>query len=169
MSLSSCYRDIGIPINFKKSQAASPFEGFNSPGLSSCQSDVRPPVEMRWRLWAFSSICKGYSGIPKSCNMKDKPAFKPLQGNTSFFLFRASWCPFHLRQQIQGPSHIPIAEGSFLLRCLWKVVIPFKSKPENQLSTRDNLGYTDISSRFSAELGVPLDLVRGSRGISGVA
>ena len=39
-------------------------------------------------------------------------------------LNRAFRGPFHLEQKTQGPSHIPIAEGRLLLRCLWKVGLP---------------------------------------------
>ena len=42
-------------------------------------------------------------------------------------------------------------------------------KPGNQLSSRHDLGYTELSSSCCAELGVPLDLGQCSRGISGVA
>ena len=77
---------------------------------------------------AFSRVSTGNSDIPSSWEMKDKPAFKSLQGNLASFRVRASRCPFHLRQQTQGPSHIPIAERSLLLRCEWKVGIPLKVK-----------------------------------------
>ena len=147
----------------------SPFEALNSACLSRCQTDVRPPVEMRRGHRAFSRVSTRDSDIPSSCEMKDEPAFKPLQGNPAFFRVRASWCPFHLRQQTQGLSHIPIAERSLLLRCLWKVGLPLESKAGNQLSSRDDLGYMELSLSCCAELGVPLDLERCSRGISGVA
>ena len=48
--------------------------------------------------------------------------------------------PINLRQKTQGPSEVPIAEGSLLLRCLGKVGITLESKPGNQLSFRDDLG-----------------------------
>ena len=70
---------------------------------------------------AFSRVSTGDSEKPSSCEMKDEPAFKPLQGNPTLFLVRASRYPLHLRQQIQGPSHLTIAEERLLLRCLWKV------------------------------------------------
>ena len=70
---------------FKKSQASSPFEALNSVCLSSCQGDMIPPVQMRRRPTAFSSLSTGDSDIPSSCEMKDEPAFKPLQGNPAFF------------------------------------------------------------------------------------
>ena len=123
---------------------------------------------MRQGTPAFSRISTGDSDIPSSCEMKDEPAFKPLQGNPAFILVRASRWPFHLKQQTQGPSHIPIAEGSLLLRCLWKVGLRLQSKPGNQLSSRDHMGCTELSSTCCAELGVPLDLGRHSQGISGV-
>ena len=68
-----------------------------------------------------SRISTPDSDIPTSCQMKDDPAFKPIQGNPTLFLVRESRFPFHLRQKTQGPSHIPIAEGRLLLRCLFKV------------------------------------------------
>ena len=124
---------------------------------------------MRWGPQIYSRVSTGTSDIPSSFEMKDEPAFKPLQGNPAFFRVRASWCPFHLRQQTQGPSPIPIAEERLLLRCLWNVGIPLQSKPGNQLSSQDDMGCMELSSSCCAEIGVPLDLGRGSQGISGVA
>ena len=66
----------------------------------------------------FSRDCTEYSDIPLYCEMNHEPAFKPLQGNPTFFRVRESRYPLHLRQQIQGPSDIPIAEGRLLLKCL---------------------------------------------------
>ena len=160
---------LGFLSIFKKSQVSSPFEALNSVCHSRCQRDVRTPVEMRLGSLAFSRVSTGDSDIPSSCEMKYKPAFKPLQGNPAIFRVRASWCPFHLRQQIQGPSHKPIAEGSLRLRCLWKLGIPLQSKPGNQLSSRDNFGCMELLSRCCAEIGIPLDLRLVSQGMSGVA
>ena len=56
--------------------------------------------------------------------MKDEPAFKPLQGNLTLFLVKESRYPLNLRQQYQGPDHIPIAQGRLLLRCYLKVGLP---------------------------------------------
>ena len=128
-----------------------------------------PLVEMTPRTMAFSRVSTGASGIPSSCEMKDEPAFKSIQENPAFFPVRASWCPFLLRQQTQGPSHIPIAERSLLLRCLWKFGIPLESKLGNHLSSRDDLGYTELTSSFCAELCVLLELGWCSWGISGVS
>ena len=47
--------------------------------------DVRPPAQMRLGPRAFSRDCTEDSDIPLSCEMKDEPAFKPLQGNPTFF------------------------------------------------------------------------------------
>ena len=103
---------------FRKSQKSSCFEALNVSCLSRCQRDVRPPVQMRLERRAFSTVSTGDAAIPSSCEMKDEPAFKPLQGNPAFLCMRASQYPFYLRQQTQGPSHIPIAEGRLLLRYL---------------------------------------------------
>ena len=86
--------------------------------------DVRPPVQIRRGSGVFSRVSTGDSDSPSSCEMKGEPAFKPLQGNQTLFLVRESRYPLLLRQQTQGPSHIPIAEGRLLLRCLWKVGLP---------------------------------------------
>ena len=70
---------------FKKSQASSPFEPLNSAQLSMCQRHVTPSVEKRWRNMAFFKVSTRDSVIPSSCEMKDEPAFKPLQGKPAFF------------------------------------------------------------------------------------
>ena len=137
--------------------------------LSRLQRDVRPPVQMRRGPRDFSRDSTGDSDTPSSCEMKVEPAFKPMQGNPAFFRVRASQGPSHLRQQTQGPSHIPIAEGSLLLRCLWKVGIPLKSKPGNQLSSQHDMGSTELSSSCCAEIGVLLDLRWMAQGMSGVS
>ena len=130
---------------------------------------MRSPFQLSRRPRSCSRVSTGDSDIPSFCEMKDEPAFKPLQGNPAFFPVRASRGPFHLRQQTQVPSHIPIAEGNLLLRCLWKVGICLQSKPGNHLSSRDDLGFLELFSSCSAVVGVPLDLRRVSQGISGVA
>ena len=96
---------------------------------------MRPPVLMRLGPRAFSRDWADDSGISLSCEMKDEPASKPVQGNLSFFRVRESQYPLHVRQQIQGPSHIPIAEVRLLLRCLWKVGLPVQKNPGNQLTS----------------------------------
>ena len=70
---------------FTKSQASSPFEALNSAQLSLCQKDERPSDQKRWRTMAFSRVSTGDSDITSSCEMKDEPAFKALQGNPTFF------------------------------------------------------------------------------------
>ena len=70
---------------FTKSQESSPFEALNSAHLSMSQMDVRHSVQKRLRTMAFSIVSTGESDIHSSCEMKDKPAFKALQGKPSFF------------------------------------------------------------------------------------
>ena len=70
---------------FTKSQASSRFEALNSAHISKSQMDVRPSVQKRLRIMAFSIFPTGDSDIPLSCEMKDDPAFKALQGNLAFF------------------------------------------------------------------------------------
>ena len=70
---------------FTKSQASSPFEALNSAQLSKSQIDVRPSVQKSLRTMAFSRVSTGDSDIPSSCEMKDEPAFKALQGKPAFF------------------------------------------------------------------------------------
>ena len=70
---------------FTKSQASSPFEALNSAHISKSQMDVSPSVQKSLRTMAFSRVSTGDSDIPSSCQMKDEPAFKALQGNPAFF------------------------------------------------------------------------------------
>ena len=130
---------------------------------------MSPTVHMKWRPRAFSRVSTGNSDIPSYFEMKDKPAFKPLQGNPAFFQVRASRVLLHLRQKTQGPSHISIAEGKFLLSCLWKVGLILQSKTGNQLSSRDDMMCMELSSRCCTEIDVPLVLRRASQGMSGVS
>ena len=76
---------LGLLSIFKQSQASSPFEALNSVCLSRVQRDVRPPVQMMRKPMAFSGVSIGDSDMPSSCEMKDEPEFKPLQGNRAFF------------------------------------------------------------------------------------
>ena len=85
---------------------------------------MRPPVQIMGGTRVFSRVFTEDSDIPSSCEMKDEPPFKPLQGNPTLFIVRESRYPLHLTQQTQGPSHIHIAEGLLVLRCLWKVGPP---------------------------------------------
>ena len=155
-------------LSIFKSQTSSPFEAMNSVPLLSCQRDVRPPVQMGQRPRVFSMVFTRDSDIPSSCEMNDEPPLKALQAIPAFFRVRASRGPFHLRKKAQGPSHIPITEGKLLLRCLCKVGLPLQSKTGNQLSSRDDMGCTELSSNFCTEIEIPLDLRRVSQGNSGV-
>ena len=93
---------------------------------------------------------------------------KPLQGNLDFFLIRASRGPFRLKHKTQGPSHVHIPKGKFLLSCLWKEGIPLHSKTGNQLSSPDELGCLGFSSWCFTDIDVPIDLRWVSQGISGL-
>ena len=53
--LSSGDWDLGLPIKVQLgSQASSGVDAWNSAFLSSCQRAVRPLVDFRWGIWAFS-------------------------------------------------------------------------------------------------------------------
>ena len=134
--------------------------------LLNVRREIKGPFLLATVIWGFLSIFKR---VKDRHEMKDVPAFKPLQANLALFRVRASQRWFHFRHQTQALSHIPIAEGSLLLRCLWKVGIPLQSKPENQLSSRGDVGCMELSLSCSAEIGVPLDLKRLSQRISGCA
>ena len=86
--------------------------------------------------------------------MKDEPEFKWLQGNPAFFWVRASRGPFHLRQKTQGPSHIHIAEGKLLLKCLWKGGSPLQSKTGNQLSSWGDMEFMELSLSCCTEINI---------------
>ena len=70
---------------FRKCQAWSPFEALNSAHLSKSQINVRPSDQKKLRTMAFSRVSTGDSDIPSSCEMKDEPAFKALQGKPAFY------------------------------------------------------------------------------------
>ena len=76
---------LGFLYIFKKSQASLPYEALNSMCLSRRQKDVRLPVQMRWPPTALSRVSTGDSDMPSSCEMKDEPEYKPLQGNWALF------------------------------------------------------------------------------------
>ena len=160
---------LGCHSIFKKSQASTPYEALNSVCLSRGQRDVRPRVQMRWTPAGFSRVSTGDSDLPSSCEMKDEPQFKPLQGNRPFFRVRFSRGPFHLRQKTQGPSHIPTAEGKLLLRCLWKVVSPLQSKAGNQLSSWDDMWCMELSWICCTEINIHIYLRLVSQLISVVS
>ena len=79
---------------------------------------------MRLGTKAFSRDCTEDSDIPLSCEMKEEPEFKPLRRIPTFFRVRESQYPLHVRQQIQGSSHILIAEARRLLGCLREGGLP---------------------------------------------
>ena len=137
--------------------------------LSRCQIDVIPPVQMRWRFSAFSRVTTGDSDNPSSCEMKDEPEFKSLQGNPALFRVRASRGKFHLRQKTHGPSQLPIVEGKLLLICLWKVGSPLQSKTGNQPSASDDMGCLAPSASWCTEINIHIDLSRVFQGISVVS
>ena len=76
---------LGLLSIFKKSQASSPYEAFNSVCLSRCHRDVRPPVQMTLTTTSFSRVSTRDSDMSSSCEMKDEPEFTPLQGYRAFF------------------------------------------------------------------------------------
>ena len=125
-SLSRWHSDIGIPINFQEESGIVTFGSIDLHVPPEVSRDMTHLVQRSQGHRAFSRVSTGDSDIPSSCEMKDEPAFKPLQGNPIFFRVRASRYPLHLRQQTQGPSHIPIAEGRLLLWCLWKLGLPLE-------------------------------------------
>ena len=76
---------LGFLSIFMKRQSSSPYEALNSVCLLRVQRDVRPPVQMRRKPMAFSRVSTGDSDFPSSCEMKQEPEFKPMQGNPAFF------------------------------------------------------------------------------------
>ena len=76
---------LGLLFIFKKSQASSPYEAFNSMCLSRGRRDVSPSVHMTMTPTAFSRVSTRDSDMSSSCETKDEPEFMPLQGNRAFF------------------------------------------------------------------------------------
>ena len=86
---------LGFLSIIKRRQTLSSFEGLKCACISRCKMDVSPLLKIGRGTRAFSRVSTGYSDIPSPCEMKDEPAFKPLQGNPPFFQERASWGLFH--------------------------------------------------------------------------
>ena len=142
-SLSTWHRDTETPIHFQEESGIVSFGSIDLRAPLEFSKNVRPPVSMRRRTRSFSVVSTGDSDNPSSWEMQDEPAFNTLQGYPALPRVRASRCPFHLRPHTQGPSHIPVAERSLPLRCLWKVGIPLESNPGTWLSSRVDLGSTE--------------------------
>ena len=75
---------LGLLSIFKKSQASSPYEAFNSVCISRGHRDVRPPVQMTLTPRAISRFSTRDSDMSSSCEMKEEPEFAPLQGIRAF-------------------------------------------------------------------------------------
>ena len=84
---------------FKRSQASSPIEAFNSTFLWGCQRAVKPPVEMRQGTRDFLGSQQRID-IPSCCERTHALACESLQGNQALLRVRGTRCPFLLRQQI---------------------------------------------------------------------
>ena len=76
---------LGLLSIFKKTQASTPYEAFNSVCLSRGHRDVKTPDQMTLTPTAFSRVSTQDSDMSSSCEMKDEPEFMPLQGNRAFF------------------------------------------------------------------------------------
>ena len=142
--LSSLHRVIGIPINFQEESGLGRFRNTDIRGPLEVSSDVRPPVEMIWDIGFYLGTAQNID-IPLSCEKKNEPAFKPLKGNPTFFRFRESRYPLYVTQQIQGPCHIPIAEGRLPLRCCGNVAYLF-NRILGISSPRDDMECMELSS-----------------------
>ena len=70
---------LGFLTIFKKCQALSAFEALKSTSLSKCQMDVRPLFQKRKRTRALCWVSTVDSDILSSFDMKNEPAFKPMQ------------------------------------------------------------------------------------------
>ena len=75
---------LGFLSSFKKSQSSAPLEALNSVASRGIKN-VNTPVQMRLGPRAFSRDCTEHSDIPLSFEMKEEPAFKPLQRNLTLF------------------------------------------------------------------------------------
>ena len=82
--------DLGLPLNVQLGiQALSGVEEWDSAFLSSCQSGVRPPVEFRQEIGAFSRGSVGESGLPSCCAGILGVKLEPVQGIQD--LSRVEW------------------------------------------------------------------------------
>ena len=116
---------LGFLSIFTKSRVSPPFEALNSARLSRCQRELRPPVQKRRRPRAFFTVSTWDSDNPSSCQMKEEPAFKPLQGNPAFFLVRASQGAFHWGRKHRIPLTYPLLKEGYSWGFCGKLVYLF--------------------------------------------
>ena len=63
--LSSCDRDLGVPIEFQQgSKASSLAKALNDDFFSSCKRSVSPPVELRRGTGLFLDVQQGFQTSP---------------------------------------------------------------------------------------------------------
>ena len=80
--LSSCDRDIRVPIKFQwMSQASCHVEAWDSAFLLCCKRGVRPPVEFRRGTWSFYRGATWETDLPSYCEGIVMVPFKLVQGN----------------------------------------------------------------------------------------
>ena len=114
--LSHGVRNLGFPIKLQPgSQDSSGVEAWNSEFLSSCQKGVRPLVEFRRGICAFSREYVGPTGLPSCCEGILGVPLEPVQGNQDFsgaegelgVLFPCSWIrgvPLEIQLMTQASS-----------------------------------------------------------------
>ena len=153
---------------FKKSKASSCFEVLNSVCITRCQKDVIPPVQMRLRPTAISSVSTGDSEIPSfvtrntSLNLSHCRDIRP-----SFESGLSRFIPLETENTVSlSPT---IAEGKLHLRCLWKTGSPLQSRTGNQLSSWDNMWCIELPASCCTEMNIHIDLRRVSQRISEVS
>ena len=157
---------LGFLYILKKSQASSPLK-YWIPRSSRVIKVMWFPLSRRGReLWLSLGSPQGIQTSLHLVRWNTSLNLRNCQGNTAFFWVRVSRGPFHLRQETQGPSYIPIAEGKLHLRCWWKVGSNLQSKTGNQLSAWDDMGCMELSSSCCTDINIHIDLRRVSQGIS---
>ena len=79
---------------------------------SQCVNGCEDPVQVRQEIRSFSTFSTSDSYIALYCAMKDNPAFKPLQGNPTFFLVRASQYPLYWGSKLRVRlTYVLLREG----------------------------------------------------------
>ena len=160
---------LGFLSIFMKRQASSSFEALNLARPLTCQMDVRRPFQKSRRPRAFSNISTGGSDIPSSCEMKDDPAFKPLEGNLAFFWVRASRGSIPIKaENTESLSHT-YCWGKAPLEVLVESWLTSSVKEREWFLSWDDMCCTEHSSSCCTEIDDPQYLRWVSQLISGVS
>lgn len=159
MVLSSCERDLGVPIECQYgNQALTRFEAWDATLLSRCKRAVRPPVEFRRGLVLFLKLQRG-----------SQNSVHVARGSLGFHLSRCRGIRPFLELRGNSVSFRLVAGTSGFLSSFNRSDIPtLEVRVERGDSSQVEVGESALISSGGGEYRVHLDLKQATPGYSGV-